>query len=126
MSSPILFSRLISRISRLPTQPFFVPRQNFISITVDNEFVKQSEKQLKEENEQAEVDVSEFGSDPYPFWRKVFMLPFILAYMNIHISLISLPVLNLRYLLMTRPCDLRDQYFLSYCQSHTRVLFNHK
>ena len=84
MSSPILFSRLISRISRLPTQPFFVPRQNFISITVDNEFVKQSEKQLKEENEQAEVDVSEFGSDPYPFWRKVFMLPFILAYMNIH------------------------------------------
>ena len=78
MSNPILFSRLISRISRLPTQPFFVPRQNFISITVDNEFVKQSEKQQKEEYEQAEVDVSEFGSDPYPFWRKVCFRLFLL------------------------------------------------
>ena len=71
MSSPILFSRLISRMSRLPTQPFFVPKQNFISITVQDDLVRLSEREQKEDYEQAEIDVSEFGSDPYPFWRKV-------------------------------------------------------
>ena len=72
MSSSLLFSRLVSRVSRLPVQSFNVPRKTFITITVHNDPHNiLTEREQKEEYEQAEFDVAEFGSDPYPYWRKV-------------------------------------------------------
>lgn len=50
---------------------FYLAKQNFITVTVFDEDDRPSEKEEKDEAENAEFDVTEFGSDPYPYYRKV-------------------------------------------------------
>ena len=80
MSRATLFARLASRAAQLPAcvlstplpvTSLYICKQNFISVIMYDDNDRASEKEEKEEMEDAEFDVAEFGSDPYPYYRKV-------------------------------------------------------
>ena len=90
MATSLILSRLLSRANGLQMRSgpkilfAVVPRRNFIIITVDEDEPRRLDRnpnypaiapipswQKKEEDEETEFDVGEFGSDPYPYYRKV-------------------------------------------------------
>ena len=83
MSKSTLFARLALRAAQLPACPsyprlpvtsMYTSKQNFISVVMYDDNDRPTEKEEKEEIEDAEFDVAEFGSDPYPYYRKVWII----------------------------------------------------